>query len=173
MTSSSQHTGQIGKVMLWIFWLLVLGVLTCFFGNWEEQQFNPNQAPTSYSNGQINEVILNANRQHHYVANGTINQQPVTFFLDTGATDVVIPAQVAERLNLPKGIPMRANTANGTVTVYSTLLDSVTLGNIELNRIHASINPAMSGEAILLGMSALSQLHFEQKNGQLILRQSH
>jgi len=31
------------------------------------------------------------------------NQQPVTFLLDTGATDVVIPEKLAKKLGLRKG----------------------------------------------------------------------
>ena len=57
-------------------------------------------------------TILESNRQHHYVASGTINGRPVTFLLDTGATDVVIPAQLADRLKLRRGLAARAASYN-------------------------------------------------------------
>jgi len=34
---------KIGSRMLWIFWLLLIGGLAMFFGNWQEKQYNPNQ----------------------------------------------------------------------------------------------------------------------------------
>lgn len=157
--------------MLILAWLVALGLLTLFFRNWEEQRHNPNQDPTSYSSNGVREVILEGNRRHHYVANGKINGQPVTFLLDTGATDVVIPAKLASKLKLQQGPSGYAQTANGVIEVFSTRLNSLELGNIHLTNVRASINPAMQDQAILLGMSALKQVEFTQRNGQLILRQ--
>jgi len=34
---------KIGSRMLWIFWLLLIGGLAMFFGNWQEKQYNPTQ----------------------------------------------------------------------------------------------------------------------------------
>jgi aspartyl protease family protein len=116
-------------------------------------------------------VKLQRNRRGHYVASGTINGQPVVFFLDTGATIVSIPEPVARRLNLQRGVELQASTANGTVTTYSTELDSVAVGDIELHRVRASINPQMQSDEILLGMSFLKHLEFTQRGETLILRQ--
>lgn len=171
-TDPSNDTRGLGRGMLIVFWILALGLLTWGFGLWEKQLFNPNQSPVIADSSQYRQVILESNRQHHYVASGTINGRPVTFLLDTGATDVVIPAQLADRLKLRRGLAARAATANGFVTVYSTHLDSVSLGSIELNDIDASINPGMGGDGVLLGMSALRNIEFSQKDGQLILRQA-
>lgn len=168
---NSGDTRSMGKGMLVVFWLLVLGLLTWGFGNWEHQQQNPNATPNSTENAQYREVILDSNRQHHYVASGQINGQTVTFLLDTGATDVVIPEALSRKLNLTPGHSQLAHTANGTVRVYSTTLDSLQLGSIRLNNIRASINPGMEGDGVLLGMSALRSIDFQQRNGQLILRQ--
>ena len=163
---------SMGRGMLVLFWILVLLLLTWGFGLWEKQTINPNQSPTSRSTNAYNEVLLESNRQHHYVASGKINQQPVTFLLDTGATDVVVPQQLAHKLGLKAGLRQTAITANGTVNVYSTTIDTLQLGSITLYNIDASINPGMNGEAILLGMSALRNIEFSQRQGQLILRQS-
>jgi aspartyl protease family protein len=45
------------------------------------------------------------------------------------------------------------------------------LGAIGLVNVNAGIVPGMDGEEILLGMSALRQLDFSQRGGELILRQ--
>jgi aspartyl protease family protein len=78
---------------------------------------------------------------------------------------------LAREAGLERGMAMQAMTANGVVTVYSTLVDDLTLGDIQLRRVRASINPAMSGDTVLLGMSALRQVDFSQRDGTLILRQ--
>lgn len=174
MNPTDQHSDSrsLGKGMLFIFWLLVLGLLTWGFGSWEDRQHNPNINPQSRETPQYREVVLDSNKQHHYVANGFINGQTVTFLLDTGATDVVIPQGLADKLNLVPGQSQMARTANGTVRVYLTRLDSLQLGSIHLHDVRASINPGMNGNQVLLGMSALRAIDFSHSNGQLILRQT-
>jgi len=159
--------------MLIVSFALGLLGLTYVFDQLLSHQDNPNQRPVSLESADgRREVILQQNRQGHYVANGTINGLPVFFLLDTGATDVAIPANIAQRANLPEGFESRAATANGLVTVYSTQIDTLEIGNIVLHDINASITPSMGGDTILLGMSALRQIEFTQLGEQLTLRQT-
>lgn len=160
-----------GKVMLYVTWLSVLGLLTLWFGRWEAQEYNPNNLPDSQRTHQGAQVTLKANRWHHYVSSGTINGHPVTFLLDTGATAVSVPAHLAAKLGLKKGVPMQSQTANGTVQVWSTRIDSLSLGSINLEDLRGSINPGMEGDEILLGMSALKQVEMRQKGDTLTLIQ--
>lgn len=158
--------------MLIVSFTLGLAALTYFFNGVLSQQANPNQRPDSVeTNAGIREVTLLQNRQGHYVANGLINNVPVTFLLDTGATDVAIPAGIAQQAGLVPGTESRASTANGIVRVYATRIARLVLGNIELQDIVASITPSMGGDVILLGMSALRQIEFTQQGQQLTLRQ--
>ncbi len=153
-------------------WLVVLGLLSALFSGWMEKLNNPNQQVTTVlrTDG-VREVVLEQNRAGHYVASGTINDSPVTFLLDTGATSVSVPANVADRLGLERGVPLRANTANGVITTYATRLDRVRLGDIELNNVRADINPHMRSDEVLLGMSFLRQLEFTQRDRELTIRQ--
>ncbi len=151
--------------------LLALGLLTMFFSGVEEKQRNPNQTPESIYQGNKVEVVLERNRQGHYLVVGEINRQRAEFLLDTGATDVVIPERLAERLGLRKGRAGRAMTANGAVTVYDTVIDELRIGEITLRDVNASINPGMGDLEILLGMSALKHIEFVQRGSQLTLRQ--
>jgi aspartyl protease family protein len=170
----TQPPQRLGKGMIYAAWILALILLTLFFNYFIEHQNNPNQAPvTQYHQEGYREVTLQRNRSGHYVANGSINNQPVVFFLDTGATTVSIPESVALRLNLQRGTPFQAETANGTVTVYSTIIDNIAIGEIKLHEVRASINPTMRGEEILLGMSFLKQLEFTQRGDNLTIRQYH
>lgn len=153
-------------------WGCLFILLALFFQEVLNDQHNPNSTPSSQTTpqGQV-QVTLKPNRQHHYVTKGSINGKPVTFMLDTGATDVVIPKNVADTLKLQAGRSAIAHTANGQVRVYATQLGTLRIGDIQLFNIRASINPGMSGQVILLGMSALKQIEFSQKGELLILRQ--
>lgn len=159
--------------MLLFAWIGVLGLLTLVFGDWEKKQANPNQQPVSVRHGDgSTEVVLLRNRQGHYVANGTINGTPVTFLLDTGATDVVVPQDVADAAGLRRGMEARANTAAGVVKVWNTRISDLRLGEIHLQDLPATINPHMQGVGVLLGMSALRHVEFLQRGNELRLRQN-
>lgn len=171
-TSQNQDNfNQTGKRMMTIAWIIALALLTWIFGNWEENQFNPNQNPEYSSTEQVNEVKLDRNRYGHYLANGYINDQKVTFFVDTGATAVAVPGNLQYKLGLEAGQAHWVSTANGNAKAYATLIDKLVIGNIELTNIRASINPSMEGEEILLGMTVLKHLEFTQKGDELTLRQ--
>lgn len=174
LPNNSPHSSprKMGIGMYVLAWACLFFLLALFFQEQLDQQHNPNSAPSSQVNQQgQTEVILKPNRQHHYLAKGAINGQPVVFMLDTGATDVVIPKGLADSLQLQAGRSGIANTANGRVRIYATQLDNLSIGNIQLFNIRASINPGMTGQVILLGMSALKQIEFSQKGELLILRQ--
>lgn len=161
-----------GKGMIILAWLLLLGLLTLFFSNLLDKQHNPNSDLQSHIGATgTKEVQLLRNRAGHYVASGEINGSKVIFFLDTGATTISIPGEVAKRLNLQAGYAMSVQTANGTVQVYSTRLKQVRLGSIELFDVDANINPHMQGEEILLGMNVLKKLELIQKGNTLTIRQ--
>jgi aspartyl protease family protein len=164
-------TRRIGKVMTLAAWIIVLILLTLFFNHKLDRQRNPNQAVFSRINDAgVHEVVLKRNRFGHYVTSGTVNGQPVEFLLDTGASDVAIPAQLANRLGLKRGNPVQYQTANGNVTAYRTTIDSVSIGPMVVNNVPASINPGMQDMEILLGMSVLKHIEFTQRGDTLILR---
>ena len=170
--STPSNAGRAGAIMTVLAWILVLGLLSLFFSGWLEKLNNPNQqVSTRLLADGVREVVLQQNRGGHYVANGTINGHPVTFLLDTGATSVSVPASIARPLGLKRGAPLRANTANGTITTYATRLDEVQLGDITLRNVRADINPRMQGDEVLLGMSFLRKLEFTQRDRELTIRQ--
>lgn len=147
--------------------LLVLGMFYLYFENSLQARNNPNQqlqiAPGS-------ELVLKRSRDGHYVFPGAINGQPVTFLLDTGATLVSVPAHLASDLGLKAGAHQRSITANGTVATRATRIDALAFGPFELRGVHASLNPGMADDQVLLGMSVLKHLEFSQRGDTLILR---
>jgi aspartyl protease family protein len=159
---------KMSSIMRYLTWIIALIMLTMFFSNWLEKQRNPNQyLMTSHTNAEP--VILNRNRQGHYVATGMINQQPVVFLLDTGATVLSIPENIANKLKLEAGASTRVSTANGSISVHRTNLEQVQLGNIVLKNVEAHINPYMDGDTVLLGMSFLKYLELRQLGNTLTL----
>ncbi|WP_069085928.1 retropepsin-like aspartic protease family protein [Pseudomonas sp. TCU-HL1] len=160
-----------GRVMLVLAWGIGLLLATHFFGVWETRQHNPNREPESVHGDGYVEVRLASSRQGHYLLDGRIDGQGVTFLLDTGATQVAVPAALARRLGLEPGAAVTLSTANGRVTGHRTQLQDLRLGDIRLTQVPAIIVPGMDGDEVLLGMSALKQLEFTQRDGTLVLRQ--
>jgi len=171
--SSEDDTKAMGKVMMALAWAVILGLLMMFFYHWEQNAYNPNTQPESSTTDTLNRVILERNKYHHYITQGKINDDNVIFLLDTGASDVVIPEALAATLKLKKGARHYANTANGTIDIYRTQIQQLSIGNITLYNVNASINPHMNGMEVLLGMSALKNIEFTQRGNQLTLKQYH
>jgi aspartyl protease family protein len=170
--NDNDATKSFGKVFVWLAWLLALGLLVFVFQKELDQQINPNTNPQSFlSESGKAEVHLQQNRQGHYVVQGAINETAVTFLLDTGATQVSIPSQVAQQLSLPRLGQYSVQTANGNVVVTATKIDQLSIGNIYLYNVAAHINPGMKSNQILLGMSALKKIEFSQRGKQLTLRE--
>ncbi len=158
--------------MTYAAWALGLLLLTGLFQGVLDQRENPNQDPQSRISAQgVREVTLHQNPAGHYVADGRINGETVTFLLDTGATDVALSQSLAERLGLEPLAYGESQTAAGRVPTWVTRLDRVALGEIALSNVRATVVPAMEGEGVLLGMSFLRKLELTQRNNVLILRQ--
>ncbi len=147
--------------------LLILGMFYLYFENSLQARNHPNRdlqiAPGA-------ELVLKRSGDGHYVFPGTINGQPVSFLLDTGATLVSVPAHLADRLALKAGAYQQSITANGTVVTRATRVDALAFGPFVLRNVPASLNPGMASDQVLLGMSVLKHMEFTQRGGTLVLR---
>ncbi|RRV09461.1 TIGR02281 family clan AA aspartic protease [Pseudomonas sp. v388] len=161
-----------GKVLMILAWAAGLFLATRFFGDWEDKQQNPNTVVNSQHRDGYIEVQLVGNRQGHFVSSGQINGRAVQFLIDTGATDVAVPGDLAQSLGLRRGPPVMVSTANGTSQGFRTTLERLQLGDIVLHNVRALVAPGLQGDEVLLGMSAMKQLEFTQRGGTLLLRQS-
>jgi aspartyl protease family protein len=168
----SREQKRMGLVMQVLAWIVLMSVFASFFAGFLEREWHPNRdVETRYLEGGVREVVLKRSRSGHYVTSGKINGQPVTFMLDTGATGIAIPDAVARQLALEPGHPLRTRTANGVTTAYASLLDEVSVGDIALQNVFASIIPGLDDQQVLLGMSFLKHIEFTQRGDTLILRQ--
>lgn len=115
-------------------------------------------------------VTLQADARGHYMVQGQINGSMVQMLLDTGATLVAIPAAEAARLgiNYRKGRISYLSTANGVVRAYRVALDTVKVGDIELNQVDAVVQE-QGLPFILLGMSFLNRTAMRREGQQMVL----
>jgi aspartyl protease family protein len=167
--SDASNTRAISGWLVVGMWVSLFLLLVMAFNAYWQDDAHPNRNPQAMIGPSGYTLVLQQNRQGHYLLDGFINQQPVTFLLDTGATSVSIPAHLASRLGLSSGRPFPVLTANGAVTVYETVANSLSFGDIEFSQVSAHLNPGMRSDKILLGMSVLKDLQFTQTNQQLTI----
>lgn len=168
--NNPSSTRSVGLVFGLLAWFSLAGLMILVFQDQLADLMNPNRSVQSVHTAEAIEVTLQQSRGGHYLADGTINEQDVTFLLDTGATQVAIPQRVADELGLVRGREIQVNTASGVATAYVTELDSLGLGDIRLRDVDAHILPDYDSEAILLGMSALDRLDWARSGSELTLR---
>lgn len=115
-------------------------------------------------------VTLAPDGRGHYMAQGQINGGAVRMLLDTGATMIAMPASDALRLGIDykKGQPAYVNTANGTASAFRVKLDTVKIGDIELNQVDALVQE-QGLPIILLGMSFLNRTEMRREGEQMTL----
>jgi aspartyl protease family protein len=115
-------------------------------------------------------VTLQADSQGHFVTLGQINGSTVKMIVDTGATNVALPAAEAARIGLPykQGRRGMSNTANGVVPIYLIKLDSVRIGDVELHNVEASIHEGPL-PITLLGMSFLNRTDMRREGDRMTL----
>lgn len=152
-------------------WILGFLLLALVFSKILEQQSNPNQSISTLQTADFQEVVLIRNRNGHYKFDGEINRHKVTFLVDTGATITAIPGELQQKLGLKVGPATSVSTANGLTTAYLTRLDQLSIGDIELFDVNASIIPGMGVDEILLGMNVLKHFELVQRGNELIIRQ--
>lgn len=166
MTSIS----RLGKIMTVLGTLFLLGVFSLWFSDIEQERRYPNRSASALTDAGGDVIELRPDRQGHYRLPGKINGVSVQLLVDTGATEVVIPAHLADELSLAPTRTQRAKTAGGWIDVYATTVDSLDLAGIRLTSVPASLNPAMAGREVLLGMTALTQLELSFAQDRLTLR---
>lgn len=118
------------------------------------------------------ETRVPLSRDGHYWLEAEINGQRFPFMVDTGATLTAVSEQTARVAGLEKrdgGLPIRLQTANGTVAAHLTNIESLRFGNVAANGLDAVIAPGL-GETNVIGMNLLSRLASVRiEQGELIL----
>ena len=166
LVANRDRLGQVAQyAALW--GLIFVGAIAAF-GLWSDirDDVTPRQ---SYAGGRV-EVPRGPGG--HYDVTLEVNGAPVRFVVDTGATDVVLSHDDAERAGVDlDGVIYggRAMTANGPVQVASVTLDEVRLGEFVDRDVRAAVTDGdLYGS--LLGMRYLERFgRITIEGGRLVL----
>jgi aspartyl protease family protein len=150
-------------------WALIFVGVIGAYGLWEDisSDVNPRQAMVDAST-----IAVPRGFDGHYRLTLDINNTPVSFIVDTGASQVVLSQQDAARIGIDPAALVyssSANTANGVVRTAPVVLGQVTLEGIVDRDIVAVVNGGEM-DTSLLGMTYLGLYHrIEISNGELVL----
>lgn len=114
-------------------------------------------------------------RNGQYVTEARINGREVTMLVDTGASQIALPEDLARKIGIflqPSDYKTPVQTANGIAKAAATNLRELRLGPIRLKNVEALVLEDGLLSTPLLGMSALGKLErFDISNDTLILVQ--
>jgi aspartyl protease family protein len=115
-------------------------------------------------------IVLTAGDGGHFLAAGSINGKSVQFMVDTGATTVAMGSAEAKRMGIDytSGKPVRMNTANGQAMGYLLTLNSVRIGDVEVQNVEAIISQ-QAMPYVLLGNSFLTRFSMRRDSDQMVL----
>lgn len=154
----AQNRHQLGKIaqQAAVWGLIFVGVIAGM-GLWSDIRSTITPRQTVFAQDQRIEVPR-APDGHYYLTLG-INGTPVRFVVDTGASDLVLTREDAQRAGLDVdnlNYLGQARTANGTVQTARVQLDEVRLGPIEDRNLRALVNGGRM-DTSLLGMTYLQR----------------
>jgi aspartyl protease family protein len=108
----------------------------------------------------------------HFWLRAEINGHPANFLVDTGATLTAVSSETAAAAGIePRegGLPVRMQTANGSVAADLTTIDELRFGNVAARGLDAIIAPGL-GPTNVIGMNFLSRLDsWRVEDGTMIL----
>jgi aspartyl protease family protein len=152
-------------------WGMIFVGVAAGFGLWSDISRNSGIPQQSYEAG-IGSVTIPRARDGHYYLTALINGSAIRFVVDTGATDMVLTREDAQRIGLePDTLNYlgRANTANGQVRTAFVRLNEVQLGEVRDFDVPAVVNDGQMQQS-LLGMGYLQRWgRIEIANNELVL----
>ena len=142
---SARHAGS---------WVLIFVAVTAAFGMLQDIR---TELPAQSYAGSV--VSVPQGPGGHYFLTLQLDGVPVEFMVDTGATDIVLSHEDAERVGIDAGSIFYtglAQTANGTVRTGTVRIDEVRLGPIADHGVRVAVTEGEMPSS-LLGMSYLDR----------------
>ena len=152
-----------GPLAIVVFWMVVMGGLYLAMTHYLK--------PKSVTVSATGELTIPRDRDGHFYARGSINDQPVTFLVDTGASLVTVSEALAGSAGLGRGVPTVFLTANGTLNGRIVTDVAVTVGPLTVSGIRVGVG--LVGEAqekALLGQSFLARFDITLSKYQMVLK---
>ncbi|MEG0922299.1 MAG: retropepsin-like aspartic protease [Comamonas sp.] len=114
---------------------------------------------------------IQRDRDGHFRVPGTVNGVPVQFMVDTGASIISISDRIAERAQLPEGVPMQFQTANGVREGTMSRADRIEVGPLTVNNLRVGTGYTSEGEKdALLGQNFLRYFDVSISGNTMVLR---
>jgi aspartyl protease family protein len=118
-----------------------------------------------------NSLVFHANPQGHVVVDAFVNDTPVHFLVDTGATMVVLTLTDAAAAGFSRGdlvYSMRTSTANGVARAAPVRLRELRIDQLQVDDVAAVVVENLN--ISLLGQSFLTRIDgYEMRDGVLTL----
>lgn len=167
----AQNRLSLGKVAQGaLAWVLIFVAVIAAFGIWED--IRSTIEPRQSVHAETDQIIVPRSSDGHYYLTLMVNDQPIRFLVDTGASQVVMSDADARKAGIEVAdliFSDRANTANGQVSTAPVWLETVALGPHQDQNVRAWVNGGELDKS-LLGMGYLQLWSgIEIRDGSLIL----
>jgi aspartyl protease family protein len=95
--------------------------------------------------------------------------------VDTGASSIAMNSGDAKYANIDykNGQKIQTQTANGIVTGYRVVINTLKVGSVVLNQVDGLVLEGGSPSVVLLGMSALNRLEMKREGIALTLTRKY
>jgi len=143
-------------------WLLVMGGLYLLM----QHHLAPRRASVQADGS----VVIARDRDGHFRVAGSVNQEPVMFLVDTGASTISVTEPLARRAGLSGGQVVQFNTANGVRTGRMVVADEVRVADLVVRglRVGTGYTGETEGDA-LLGQNFLRRFDVEIRGDRMLI----
>jgi clan AA aspartic protease (TIGR02281 family) len=111
------------------------------------------------------ELVIKQAANGHYFLGGSINDKPLTFVIDTGASAVSLPGSLASDAGITCKNQVVMETANGRTGACTAVISELKFGHFVIKDAQTMIVPNLSQP--LLGMNILQHFNMKQENGEM------
>jgi len=129
----------------------------------EQQKRQQQQAVDEYAFG--SGMTLRQQYNGHYFVNGAVNDIPLAFAIDTGASFVTLPKQVASQAGIKCENEAVMETANGKAHACTGIISKLRFGDFSIKDVRCVIAPNLNHA--LMGNNVLERFKIVQHNGKM------
>jgi aspartyl protease family protein len=123
-------------------------------------ELNPSRRIAVVETDGAQELVVRRGDDGHFHLDAAINEAPVRFLVDTGATSTALTADDAERAGIDVGalrFDRLVQTANGQTMFARAVVGSLDIGPYRLADIPVAVIPENLGGTSLLGMNVINR----------------
>ena len=130
---------------------------------------------STFSAPPVSAVRLYANQHRQYITDVQIAGRRTKALVDTGANVVALSSATADRLGIDyqAGARVQVRTASGISPAHEIMLNEVSVGEIRIPHVRATVVAGTHPEFVLLGMTYLQHVEIHERDGVLELRRQH